>query len=316
MKKLATLLLALVLSLPLAVKAQSIKPASGFNGKVMDATFALFGQLKDQTQFLCTAWNYKVIPGGYDIVAAGHCVANNPLGVTYSVAEEMNGKQMPITLIKYELDKDGDFSLFEFKTDKNYPTLDLGTVDSESIGNKIINPNFADGIAKQLSFGTISTSVNAWEPQQGTTPVFWVQVFGAGGSSGSPVISDKTHKVIGILIYGDRDEETGAELVVGHGVEPIDQFYKFLDKPGQIQPISQEEFKEKFGPEHTFMLMVQGPNPKFDFGSHTFQCEIMGFSLSDEYYYDVPVYIDQDGRGGYRLMSTKEEIGVDLKLLS
>jgi hypothetical protein len=318
MKKLVTLLLALILSLPLAVRGQSIQPAKGFNGKVMDATFALYGHMGDKKQFLCTVWNYKQIDGGYDMVSAGHCVAENPPGVTYSVEEQIDGKDMPVSLMKYELDAAGDFSLFELKTTKVYPVLDLGTVTDQSIGDKVINPNFAAGVGKQLSLGAISTDVLKSDPASGDVDVFWAQVFGAGGSSGSPVISDKTHKVIGVLIYGLPDPETGSELNVGHGVEPIDKFAAFLAKPF-VPPatISDQEFHNSFGPEHPFMLVVHGVNPVFPAGNRMFKIDTFGLELSDEYYYNVPVYIDKRD-DGYWLVSTKDApyYGVGVKLIS
>lgn len=319
MKKLATLLLALILSFPLVIKAQSIQPAKGFNSKVMDATFALYGHLGDQKQFLCTAWNYKQIDGGYDLVSAGHCVDGAPPGVTYTVEEQIGGIDMPVSLEKFERDAAGDFSLFEFKTTKVYPTLDLGTVTDQSIGDKVINPNFAAGLGKQLSLGAISSDVLKSDPETGDVDVFWVQVFGAGGSSGSPIISDKTHKVIGVLIYADPDPETGVELNVGHGIEPIDKFAAFLAKSYVPPPaISDQEFHDKFGSDNPFTLTDKGPDPTFTVGGHTFKVDTgIGLGLADEYYYDVPVYIDKRS-DGYWLVSTKDapNFGVEVKLIS
>jgi|SRR5579864_632676 len=315
--KLANVLLALILSLPLAVKASSIQPPKGFEGEVYKATFALYEHRGKQERFICTTEAYETIVGGYHLIGAGHCI--DPKADSFSVAEDIGGPETPVTVIKHEQDKDADLAIFEMKTDKAYPVIPLGTIDGEHVGDSVINVNFAVGMAKQLSEGKISSGVIP-AGDDGDTDVFLAQIFGAGGSSGSAVISANTHKIIGILIYGFNDDYEGlpVPLNIGAGVEPIDKVQDFLKRVIKPAPvISDTEFKQKFGPDHSFMLTVHGPNPTFTTGGHTFQAEIMGFELEDSLYYDVPVYIEKTITGDYRLVSTQDpNLGVSVKLIS
>lgn len=317
MKKLATLLLALILSLPLVVRGQSIQSPQGFAGTAYDATVALYGTKRGRTEFLCTAWNYKQVPGGYDFVAAGHCVGDVQAD-SYSIADTIGGSLTPVSVVKWIDGQGMDFSIFEMKTTKQYPVLELGTITDQHIGDSIVNPNFAMGITKFLSLGRISGNIVP-SSNPDFVSIYPVEVDGAGGSSGSPVISATTHKVIGIVIYSPPTDEEGIPAQLGCGVEPIDYFAKFLTTDVKPAPsISDQEFKEKFGPEHSFKLTVQGVNPTFIVGGHTFKVDTgIGLGLSDEYYYDVPVYIDKRD-DGYWLVSTKDapNYGVEVKLIS
>jgi hypothetical protein len=309
MRRTLIAMLAFVLSLPIAANSWTIQPPKGFEGDLFKATFALYGHRGKEERFLCTTTSFKVVPGGYDLVGAGHCVAESG-AETFSVAEDVGAPETPVTVIKYEDDKDYDFAIFELKTDKQYPVITLDTVEGKSIGDDIINPNFALGLGKQLSRGTISTGIL----NDGN---FLAQIFGAGGSSGSAVVSATNHGIIGIAVDGYYDSD-GSVAVIGMGIEPIDKFYEFMTKPAPAPKptISVEEFQQKFGKDHPFTLTVQGPNPVFTQGGYNFKVDTHGFELSDEYYYNVPVYIDVDN-GRYLLTSTKEpNYSVTVTLLS
>lgn len=315
MKRVLALILALILSLPLVVKATSIQPPKGFEGDAFKATMLLHGIYKGQDRGFCTVAAYEAVPGGYYLVGAGHCVGNSSAW-TYAVSDDVNQPATPVTVVKYEFDKKFDFAIFEMKTNKVYPIILLGTTDGVFIGDDVINPNFSLALSKQLSLGKVSSSTVPPD-MSGSADEFLVQIFGSGGSSGSPVISAATHKIIGLVTeqFADQNDVTAT---IGMGVESIDNFQAFLNAPVVVVPhISDQEFKQKYGPDHAFMLTVQGPDPKFDFGGHTFQVDTgIGLELSDDYYYNVPVYIDVRD-DGYWLVSTKEpNYGVEVKLLS
>jgi hypothetical protein len=65
-------------------------------------------------------------------------------------------------------------------------------------------------------------------------------------------------------------------------------------------------FKSLFGKEHPFQLTVHGANPQFTQAGYVFKADTAGYELSDPYYYNVPVYIDINSSGQYRLTSTAE----------
>lgn len=313
MKGLLAFMLALLLSATaLVASTPTPQPPKGFAGEAYQATFALFGHKtvhgQDAERFLCTVWNYKKIDGGYDLISAGHCVVQSGAD-SYSVAETIGGPEFPVTVLKAEMDSDFDFAAFEFKTDKEYPVLTLGTVATSAVGDSIINPNFALGATKQVSLGAISSGALA-DGFHSIVGEFLVQVFGYGGSSGSPIIAADSHTVIGILIDSFHDGDT--PINIGVGIEPIDRFADFLThvvpppaKKEAAPAITTEEFNAKYGPNHPFKLTVHGPNPTFEVGGHTFKAGISGFELHEGYYYKVKVYIDRNP-GGYLLVSTKK----------
>jgi hypothetical protein len=226
-----------------------------------------------------------------------------PEGVEFSVAEEIGGPTTPVKVMKAYMGDGLDFAEFELKTDRKYTPFVLGDEHDSRIGDQIVNPNFALGVGKQLSFGTVSSNTliaSAKCPPHECSGSFFVQTYGAGGSSGSAVVSLKTHQVIGLVdwSYGKGN--------IGFGIQPISTFYKFLAGPNQPHPIPTKVFQSLFGMAHPFTLGVHGPNPTFTIGGYTFQISTMGLDLSSEYYYDVPVFIEMYDRG-YMLVSTASE---------
>jgi len=316
MKRILVLALALVLALPIG--AGAINPPKGFEGQLWNNTLALYGTKGDVTKFLCTAEPIQKIDGGYRLLSAGHCVQLEPVDLVYSVADEIGGPRTPVTVIK-AYDGDGfDFSIFDMKTTKTYQPFELGDENDLTIGDETINPNFALGLGKQLSRGIVSSMPmgNTQECDDGScVGKFLVQQYAGPGSSGSAVLSAKTHKVVGLLVY-----QFGSD--VGFAIEPISMFAKFMAGPGQPHPgtkvlpglIPDADFVAQFGSAHPFMLTVHGPDPVFIQGGYKFQVVTDGFELSDDYYYDVPVFINSPA-DGYTLESTKEGYSVEVTVL-
>ena len=177
-----------------------------------------------------------------------------PPDVTFSVANEIGGPLTPVTIVKDYLGNGVDFAVFELKTSKAYPVFELGTEKGMRVGDRVINPNFALGLGKQLSRGVISSE---------TLPItrdcdaecasgFLVQMYGAPGSSGSPVFSESTHKIIGICVYG-------FDGVVGFTVEPISKFAAFLAAPGQPRPTPEAEDGTDSPDPHSSIIIIVGP---------------------------------------------------------
>ena len=212
--------------------AQSPQPPAGFEGDAYNATLALYGTFHGVTHFVCTIQPYEKIPGGYHLISAGHCVQKIPAGMQFSVANQIGGPLTPVTMLKAYFGGGLDFSEFELKTDAVYTVLELGTETEEYVGAPIINVNFAAGLVKQFGFGFIASErMPESEHCDIDTCVgdYMVQIYGTGGSSGSAVISARTHKIIGITVgsFG---------VPIGLGVEPISWFKKFLAGPNQPHP--------------------------------------------------------------------------------
>jgi hypothetical protein len=321
------LALFLILGLAIVTSAGAFTPPSGFAGKLWQSTFALYGSKGGATHFVCTAEPIarNTEGDGYILLTAGHCVQEIPEGVDFSVAEEVGGTLSPVILIKAH-EGDGadtiDFALFNFKTPKKYFVFDIGDLDVDlQIGEKTLNPNFALALGKQLSIGRVSSMPIALSENckdDGCLNNFLVQEYAGPGASGSAVLSAKTHKVLGILVYQfDGD--------VGFAVEPISRLKDFLAAPVQPHPaaalgekddpsirIPETVFQQLFGEAHPFTLAVHGPNPRFTQAGWTFVVNTDGFELSDDYYYNVPVFIAENEDGTYRLTSTKDGAGVDM----
>jgi hypothetical protein len=229
----------------LSMGADSIRAPKGFAGKLYAGTLALYGTQGPITHFVCTAFPYEKIPGGYRVMSAGHCVQGIPPGIDFSVAEQIGGPALPVTMVKAYLGDGTDFSIFELKTTKQYPVFNLGTEKGMRIGDRVINPNFALGLGKQLSRGVVSsgTLTATRECDSNCAGGFMVQMYGAQGSSGSPVLSEKTHKVVGICVYG-------FEGTVGFTVEPISKFAAFLAGPNQPHPTL-----------HQFQIIIHEEDP-------------------------------------------------------
>lgn len=235
MKRILALILALALAV-VPISADSILAPKGFAGKLWPGALALYGTYKGVTKYLCTTQPYEKIAGGYRLLSAGHCVQLEPEGLVFSVAEEIGGPQSMVTMLKAYDGEGLDFSIFEFKTNKKYPILVLGTEKDLHVGDRIFYMHFAIGLGKQLSEGRVvsRTLIETKACVQTCVGDFIIQGYGSRGTSGAVVISEKTHKVVG-LVTGQWD------AAIGLGVEPISKFAQFLAGPGQAYPASDEE---------------------------------------------------------------------------
>jgi hypothetical protein len=214
-----------------------MQPPRGFAGKLWASTLALYGSSKTQTHFLCTAEPIAKIDGGYILLTAGHCVQLTPAGLQFSVAEEIGGARSPVTLVKAVLSDKLDFAIFDLKTTKTYSVFEIGDAKDLYVGEETINPNFALGLGKQLSLGTVSSLplTSSEDCTDDCIGNFLVQQYAGPGASGSAILSAKTHKVLGILVY-----EFG-QGQVGFAVEPISLLAVFGVTPNQPHPVDEEE---------------------------------------------------------------------------
>lgn len=226
----------ILIFLSFTVGATPIRKPRGFNGQMYDGTLALYAEIHGSTRFVCTAEPFERIFGGYHLMSAGHCVQKIPDGVRFFVSDEIGGDTTPVTVMK-AYDGDGlDFSEFELKTAKKYPVFVLGDESGSRVGDMIVNPNFAEGLGKQLSLGTISSRPLVESeacPAGSCAGSFLIQTYGGSGASGSAVFSIKTHKIIGVVDWQYDDP-------IGFGVIPISKFFEFLVRPGQPHPAEKD----------------------------------------------------------------------------
>lgn len=218
--------LALIFFLTVATSFASIKPPKGYHKTVYNSTFALYGQLGDITHFLCTATAFEKTSDGYHLLTASHCVkgADLPEDLQFFVEEQIGGLQLPVTVIKAMRKEPVDIAVLELKTGKEYKIIPLGTEEGVQIGDKVFSVNFSEGLSKQLSEGIVASDVMGTEVEDCHTCTnrFMVQIYGGPGMSGAAVVSEKTHKIVGIVT-------SGFDANVGAGVEPISLYQVFLD---------------------------------------------------------------------------------------
>lgn len=204
----AVLSLALVL-MPIASSAD-IQDLRGFDKKVYDSTFALYGTSGKATHFLCTVTAYKQVKGGYLLIGAGHCTAENdslPSDLTYSVARDVGGVRADVKLITAKLNLSGlpDYAIYYLATNNKYMPVELGNESEVAIDDKTLDINFSLGVVKMVSRGTVVSKIithSADKNGNQENGFFMVQEFDSHGASGSAVVSEKTHKIIGLVIAG------------------------------------------------------------------------------------------------------------------
>ena len=223
MKKILSLIILLLLCIPTSFA----KTKELF--KVYDATFALYvssesAQKKDV--FTCTADAIAKVPGGYELLSAGHCtpadIEELPEDMTFSVSEQIGGPLMPVQLVKAALNEPIDYSIFYLKTTNSYPVLDLN--DDRRIGDKVLVGNCTEGVVKQVAEGSIVSGPLGTDPDLSVKGMFEIQIMAGPGASGSAVVDERTGGVIGILVMG-----MSGEFVL---IEPIDN----VDMSGVTMP--------------------------------------------------------------------------------
>ena len=243
MKRVSAVVLALVLALlSFGAQANTIRAPRGFDGEMWNSTLALYGTMGDTTHFLCTAEviGDKEVGHGmhvYRLLSAGHCVQLPPAGLQFSVADNVGGPRTSVILVKAYMKADIDMALFDLITTKHYDVMEFGDDTDLQVGDEVINPNFAAGLGKQLSRGDISSGVliPSERCDEGCAGYFLAQIFGTGGASGSAVISARTHKIIGLVIWQAPNGN------IGLGIEPISKFYAFMAGPNQPHPFADED---------------------------------------------------------------------------
>lgn len=209
-----------------------VRPATGFDKQVMDATFILYSYYQGETTARCTATAYQRVKNGYYLISAGHCTYGAPTDMTWLVASDFYQPKTEVQLVKSRYDEILDFSVFELDTLADIPIIPLGTEHDARVGDPIISVGFGHMIGKQLTHGIVSTQL-----MYPTTDCsicggkFLAQIYGASGSSGSAIVSKQTHKILGVLVVGFGGE--GPTVNIGFAVQPISSFPSFVASPYQ-----------------------------------------------------------------------------------
>lgn len=213
MKVVASLVLALGLALPIFAQPAAVKKTPpSFQDVLSQATLAVYegrvvctpDSCDLKSSFICTA----TVVGGdslfeYTGLTAGHCFEDqqNP-GLHYYVSETVNQKPVlrKIDLVKSDNSSRYDYGLFTFSSARDYPTIPVDLSSVPQIGMKILNANFSLGVTKEIVEGTVvSGIVGESAHETDLRRRYFAQIVFGPGASGSPIVDEQTHKIIGIV---------------------------------------------------------------------------------------------------------------------
>jgi hypothetical protein len=175
----------------------------------------------DKPKFICTVTAFEQVKDGYLLVGAGHCTPiNDDLypDMVYYVSNDLDQPTHPVRLLKAELDREGrtDYSIWYYPTKEKLPVIPLGASKVLHVGDKVYNVNFSLHIAKLTSTGEIASIEAVADDAIGC---FIVNEAASHGASGSSVVSEDQHKIIGILVAGWDGTNLGAAVVPIEEVE-------------------------------------------------------------------------------------------------
>lgn len=180
--------------------------------KALQSTFVLYGrslERKVDHKPLCTAFVYKQAPDGYYLLTEGHCFEGKvPSDITYAVANG-NIAEKPelqaIEVLSHIDDGITDIAELHLKTTEKYPVLGLSDIPAQ-IDDEIFWVGYPEMVSQVLYTGRVGSLPMQTSCQENTDDEldlckgrFLIQAASAPGASGSPVISEKTGKVVGIL---------------------------------------------------------------------------------------------------------------------
>jgi Trypsin-like peptidase domain len=177
--------------------------------RALKATFVLYGRSVkreiDHTP-LCTAFAFEKTADGYNLITAGHCFIDTaPEDATYLVADgQVTDKPelQPIEVLNHIDDGVMDVAELHLKTAKKYEVLQLEKKPAK-IDDKVFYVGYPEIVSQVIYTGRVSSAAMQTLGPDGSCGLcrgrFLVQTGGGPGASGSPIISEHSGKVIGIL---------------------------------------------------------------------------------------------------------------------
>lgn len=185
-----------------------------FISRVYNSVILLYSQDEEGgMKMLCSGTAYRKLADGkgFRFVSASHCVSGETdeeqKSGRYFVTLDATGAKtfIPAKLIEAgDRNQGDDFSIFEAKIDNFDEMTPLGDSDKVSIGEDVVNVASPMGLGKQYFQGYISNTLIDRPPLDAGdtkwTNVMLVAIGGGPGSSGSAIVSDQQHAIIGFLV--------------------------------------------------------------------------------------------------------------------
>jgi len=166
-----------------------------------------------ESHFTCTATVVRTDgDGGYIGLTAGHCFSYDKMeeGYKYYISDGVNlhPTLREIRINKFESNDQYDYGIFQFKSGKEYPVIQVAGVGRSvmtdvipALGVKVLNVNFSYGIVKQVVEGTVvSHQISETESSEDgrLRRRYLVQIPIGPGASGSAVVDESTHEIVGL----------------------------------------------------------------------------------------------------------------------
>lgn len=207
----------------------------------MQSTFILYersaGRFEDH-KTVCTAFAFKKVSDGYLLRTSGHCFGRAPSDATYLVASGQlveNPDLQPVEVLNYVDDGKMDVGELHLKTSKKYQVLEMSS-EPVKIDDKVFYVGYPEMVAQVVGTGRVQSGILQTEGPDKSDSCdickgrFLVQTGGGPGASGSPVISERTGKVIGI--YEGHVFENGVVVVPTPAIE------SYYQKVGHAQVVT------------------------------------------------------------------------------
>ena len=241
----------LLLAACLILGMQTANATSKKHEVAMNATFVLYGRSAERETDhapLCTAFIYKKASDGYFLLTAGHCFSPNaPTDAVYLVAQGQITEKpdlRPVEVLNHVDDGKMDVAEIHLKTDKQYPVLELED-KPVNVDDDVFYVGYPKMYSQIVFTGRVASDLmqtlgpDKEDPCDLCIGRFLVQTGGGTGASGSPILSERTGRVIGIL--------EGHLFENGVVVVPTPAIESYYAKVGhsQVEKLKNERSEEK-----------------------------------------------------------------------
>lgn len=192
---------------------EAAKPApEDWHQDLRKATFALYERHWDKvskefvSRFQCSAIAVKrTQDGGYFLLTAGHCFPDKEDSDSkYYVSEDSaeDPTLQSVEIKKRAHTKKFDYTILYLESGRDYPTFSVDYGDLPPADTPVVNVNFSFGLTKQTATGFVASGILKSDEGNRCTECRgrFVASLGIGpGASGSAIVDEKTHKVIGLV---------------------------------------------------------------------------------------------------------------------
>lgn len=305
-----------ILLLALLMTVIPVKSAT-LQEKVANISGAMFVVNDTGMSFECSGFLFEKVNKGYLFATAAHC-AQTDAGTDFSIrkvslSEDEGAPFYDAYMV--DVSKTDDIAVYDIDIDKDIELLPLGDENNSKPGDSIINSSYILDSGKLTYYGRFVAPKFIHKSPLDDVPNWShdmpIDIECAPGSSGSVLVDANTGTIIGSVVGSLSAPNDPTQMDIAMPVSRLKVFRSTIwDKQSMeaIAPpktIDTATIKSLFGPEHPFTLTVHGPDPVFTQNGYTFKVDILGYELSPDYYYAVPVYINFNDRGELRLISTK-----------